>query len=230
MLSWVLLKNKENYTFNKLLVVIRFSFFFKKRIETLTSRARPFVSIGSRKFASPHMKQATANGLRARITDSDISTLKQKTKKTHRKWMMEKPDDNWKHHNIQYCRSETDLSDKRRNHPSDTTEGRAETHPQWSSHSGINLRNNIKHLSPQSWLMDTSQWKLMWTHLSCVNINCIEVHRNRGSDQEQQHREAKPVEKGGKRRILQLYSKSSLCKKKLNLRFPVGMSDISIIM
>lgn len=37
--------------------------------QEVTSRARPLVSIGSRKFPRAQMTQATANGARARITD-----------------------------------------------------------------------------------------------------------------------------------------------------------------
>lgn len=107
----------------------------------LTSRARPLVSIGSRKFPRAQTTQATVNGLRARTTDRDISTCSKHVFTSHLH-LKTQPRENWTH-----------LSDEWSDHSSDPTERRTEPHPQRPSHSGIHLRD--KNLpSPETGLKD----------------------------------------------------------------------------
>lgn len=100
----------------------------------LTSRARPLVSIGNRKFPRAQTTQATAKGLRAEITDWDISTWS-----THRVMSHLHRTITWTHLSGWQSGLQTHLSDERSDHPSDPTEWRTEAHPQRPSRRGIHL-------------------------------------------------------------------------------------------
>lgn len=153
----------------------------------LTSRARPLVSIGSRKFPRAQTTQATANGLRARITDRDINTWSKHTfmSHLHNTWELHLRQ-NWTH-----------LSDERSYHSSNPTEWCTESHPQRPSHSGIHLRDKKDPL-PETWFvswdlqLQKPAIKLVGTYLSSVNINHVKVHRDQRTKQEQYHCEPKP--------------------------------------
>lgn len=149
----------------------------------LTSRARPLVSIGIRKFPRAQSTQATANGQRARITDWDISTwsthramidwtknlksliIKQDSKRT---WAMNGAI-------IPPIR----LNDVQKPIPRE----RATVGYTWETKTPVTSDPVLKKMHRRR----------LWTYLCRVDVNHIKVHGDQRPQQKQQHREAKPA-------------------------------------